>query len=134
MCLEHATNFWLQPLRSRKRSYLGQYSHRVAISNHRIQQIDSSGVTFLYKNYKDDSKKKCMKLSGVEFLRRFCVHILPYRFVKIRYYGIIGSKQKKHVKSLLVKKQELKTFNQKYGVIVIRICPFSPPLRLCQPS
>ena len=88
--------------------YLGQYTHRVAISNHRIQNIDDSGVSFWYKDYKDKSKKKPTKLSGVEFLRRFCMHILPYRFVKIRHYGILSSKQKDRIKPLQAKKPEAK--------------------------
>jgi hypothetical protein len=88
--------------------YLGQYTHRVAISNHRIQNIDESGITFLYKDYKDNSKKKLTKLSGVEFLRRFCLHILPYRFVKIRYYGILSSRQKDQLRPLQAKKPETK--------------------------
>ena len=67
--------------------YLGQYSHRVAVSNHRIKNFSGSGVTFLYKDYKDESRVKPTTLSGVEFLRRFCMHILPKRFVKIRYYS-----------------------------------------------
>jgi len=88
--------------------YLGQYTHRVAISNHRIQNIDHSGVSFFYKDYKDNSKKKLTKLSGVEFLRRFCQHILPYRFVKIRHYGILSSKQKDRIKPLQAKRPETK--------------------------
>lgn len=88
--------------------YLGQYTHRVAISNHRIQNIDESGVSFWYKDYKDNSKKKLTKLPGVEFLRRFCLHILPRRFVKIRYYGILCTKQKKQLKPLQAKKPEPK--------------------------
>jgi len=88
--------------------YLGQYSHRVAISNHRITNISGSGVTFFYKDYKDKSRVKPTTLSGVEFLRRFCMHILPRRFVKIRYYGILSSKQKDRAKSLLAKKPETK--------------------------
>lgn len=88
--------------------YLGQYTHRVAISNQRIQNIDESGVSFFYKDYKDNSKKKLTKLSGVEFLRRFCMHILPSRFVKIRYYGILSSKQKDQLKPLQEKKPETK--------------------------
>lgn len=86
--------------------YLGQYTHRVAISNHRIQNIDDSGITFWYKDYKDNSKKKLTKLSGVEFLRRFCLHILPRRFVKIRHYGILSSKQKDQLKPFRAKKPE----------------------------
>jgi len=88
--------------------YLGQYTHRVAISNHRIQNIDGSGVSFFYKDYKDNSKKKLAKLSGVEFLRRFSLHILPYRFVKIRYYGILSSKQKDRIKPLQADMPETK--------------------------
>ena len=88
--------------------YLGQYTHRVAISNQRIQNIDESGVSFFYKDYKDNSKRKITKLSGVEFFRRFCTHILPYRFVKIRYYGILSSKQKDLVAPLAAKNLETK--------------------------
>jgi hypothetical protein len=88
--------------------YLGRYTHRIAISNHRIQNIDESNVSFLFKDYKDNCKNKHTKLSGVEFLRRFCSHILPYRFVKIRYYGILSSKQRKSIIPLLAKKSELK--------------------------
>ena len=109
--------------------YLGQYSHRVAISNHRIKNISDSGVTFFYKDYKDNSKVKPATLSGVEFLRRFCMHILPKRFVKIRYYGILSSKQKDRVKSLLVKKPEIKVKETRQERIVrltgfdSRLCP-----------
>ncbi len=88
--------------------YLGLYTHWVAISNHRIENIDGSGVSFFYKDYKNNSKKKLTKLSGVEFLRRFCLHILPYRFVKMRYYGLLSSKQKDVLKPLQPKKPETK--------------------------
>jgi hypothetical protein len=109
--------------------YLGQYSHRVAISNHRIKNISDSGVTFFYKDYKDDSRVKPTTLSGVEFLRRFCMHILPRRFVKIRYYGILSTKQKDRVKSLLAKKPGIKIKETRQERIVrltgfdSRICP-----------
>jgi len=83
--------------------YLGKYTHRVAISNQRIKNIDESGVSFFYKDYSDKCKRKILKLSGVEFLRRFSMHILPYRFVKIRYYGIYSSKGK----SLLAKTKKI---------------------------
>jgi hypothetical protein len=109
--------------------YLGQYSHRVAISNHRILNINDSGVKFLYKDYRDGSKIKPTTLPGVEFLRRFCMHILPKRFVKIRYYGILSTKQKNRVKSLLAKKQKIKIKETRQQRIVrltgfdSRICP-----------
>ena len=98
--------------------YLGQYTHRVAISNHRIENIDDSGVSFWYKDYKDKSKKKLTKLPGAEFLRRFCLHILPRRFVKIRYYGILSSKQKDLVKPLQAKKPETTVKETAQGRIV----------------
>ncbi len=78
--------------------YLSQYTHRVAISNQRIQQIDKGGVTFQMKDYADHSKQKPIHLEGVEFLRRFSMHILPKGFVRIRYFGILSSKMKSVLK------------------------------------
>jgi hypothetical protein len=72
--------------------YLGNYTHRVAISNSRIQKIDKEKVNFFYKDYKERGKRKLITLSGVEFLRRFCLHILPKGFVKVRYYGILSNR------------------------------------------
>ncbi len=68
--------------------YLGQYTHRVAITNQRILNIHNDRVTFVTKDYRDRAVKKTVTLHGVEFLRRFSMHILPRRFVKIRRYGI----------------------------------------------
>jgi hypothetical protein len=68
--------------------YLGQYTHRVAITNQRILNITDQTVTFIAKDYRDSAIKKPVTLNGVEFLRRFAMHILPGRFVKIRRYGI----------------------------------------------
>jgi hypothetical protein len=81
-------------------TYLGQYTHRVAITNTRIKNMDSNGVTFSYKDYNDNANQKLMTLSGVEFLRRFSMHILPRGFVKIRYFGILTSAYREQVKSL----------------------------------
>jgi hypothetical protein len=85
--------------------YLGRYTHKVAISNHRMKSIDAAGnVSFEYKDYADKGKKKLMKLSGKEFIRRFEQHLLPYRFVKIRHYGYLGNNQrKKRVNAVLAK-------------------------------
>ena len=70
--------------------YLGRYTHKVAISNHRIKRLDmDNNVTFEYKDYTDDAKKKTMTLTGEEFLRRYEQHILPPRFCKIRHYGYL---------------------------------------------
>jgi hypothetical protein len=72
--------------------YLGQYTHRVAISNQRILEVNEHGVTFAMKDYADGNKTKAIRLSGEEFLRRFCLHILPKGFVRIRHYGIYSSR------------------------------------------
>lgn len=90
--------------------YLGQYTHRVAISNQRILDINDHGVTFLHKDYRDDAKQKPITLPGVEFLRRFCQHILPKGFVKIRHYGIYSSRfraeQEKQNPKMVIKPTE----------------------------
>ena len=74
--------------------YLGRYSHRVAITNHRIVDINDKHVSFIYKDYKDGAKKKVMTLDGEEFIRRFCLHILPSGFRKVRQYGFTSNASK----------------------------------------
>ena len=68
--------------------YLGQYTHRVAITNQRILNITDNKVTFMARDYRNGAAKKPVSLYGIEFLRRFTMHILPRRFVKIRRFGI----------------------------------------------
>ena len=75
--------------------YLGRYTHRVAISNERIVAVTEDTVTFKWRDYKDNKKMKKMTISIEEFIRRFLLHILPPRFMKIRYYGILGNRNKK---------------------------------------
>ena len=75
-------------------NYLCQYTHRIAISNHRIVKITDQHVTFKYKDYKDGGKSKIMTLKGTEFIRRFMMHVLPKRFVKIRHYGIFAGRNR----------------------------------------
>jgi len=77
--------------------YLGQYTHRVAITNQRILKIDDRAVTFIAKDYRDNDVKKPVTLDGVEFLRRFAMHILPRRFVKIRRFGIYNHTTKQNL-------------------------------------
>lgn len=74
--------------------YLGRYTHKVAISTHRIKEITDENITFRYKDYKDGNKQKEMTLSHEEFLRRFEQHILPKRFVKIRHGGFLSHQNK----------------------------------------
>jgi len=76
--------------------YLGQYTHRVAITNQRILNIADGKVTFIAKDYRDRAIKKPVILDGVEFLRRFTMHILPWRFVKIRRFGIYNHTVKQY--------------------------------------
>jgi len=75
--------------------YLGRYTHRVAISNHRILSIHDDKVSFKWRDYKHGAKEKIMTLSADEFMRRFLLHILPSGFTKIRHYGFLASAVKK---------------------------------------
>jgi hypothetical protein len=75
--------------------YLGRYTHKIAISNHRIMSFDDHTVTISYKDYRVEGQKKTMTLSHEEFIRRFALHILPKRFVRIRHYGILSSTWKR---------------------------------------
>lgn len=85
--------------------YLGRYTHKIAISNYRIKQIDGPGstVTFQIKNYGKGGRKELLKLSTHEFVRRFALHVLPKGFTRIRHYGILGSSWKKEKLPVLQK-------------------------------
>ncbi len=74
--------------------YLGRYTHKIAISNHRIRDISADKVTFSYKDYRQNGKSKEITLLAAEFIRRFAMHILPRGFVRIRHYGILSSTAK----------------------------------------
>ena len=76
-------------------NYLGRYTHRVAISNQRIKSIEKGEVKFSYKDYRDCNKAKEMTLEAGEFIRRFLLHVLPNNFYKVRYYGMLSSRNKK---------------------------------------
>lgn len=75
--------------------YLGRYTHKIAISNHRIRQVDDGSVTFSVKDYRHGGRKANCKLAKEEFVRRFSLHILPKRFVRIRHFGLLSSIGKK---------------------------------------
>jgi hypothetical protein len=74
--------------------YLGRYTHRVAISNHRLKALHGGQVTFAYKDYKQPHQTKAMTLSAGEFLRRLLLHVLPDGFQRIRYYGLFANRQR----------------------------------------
>ncbi len=79
-------------------AYLGAYTHRIAISNHRIVSLEGRRVSFLYRDYADeaaDRKKKVMCLDVDEFIRRFLLHLLPKGFVRIRHYGLLANRSRK---------------------------------------
>ena len=71
--------------------YLGRYTHRVAISNHRLVSFDGEQVTFRWKDYAHGNKQRFMTLHATEFLRRYVQHILPRGFVRIRHYGYLAN-------------------------------------------
>ncbi len=76
--------------------YLGRYTNKVAISNHRIKEVDANGrITFDYKDYADGYIQKQMTLDAPEFIRRFSQHILPARFTKIRTYGYLANRNRR---------------------------------------
>jgi hypothetical protein len=75
--------------------YVGRYTHRVAISNNRLLDMENGQVRFQWKDYRDDGKIKTMTLSADEFIRRFLLHVLPNGFQRIRYYGLLGNRYRK---------------------------------------
>lgn len=112
--------------------YLGKYSHRIAIANHRIVQIADSTVTFRWKDYRDDTTK-LMILNGVEFTRRFLLHVLPHNFQKIRHFGVLANCKRKisiqqasssldYIVSNPVTLNPVQVIFQRFGVL-ISLCP-----------
>lgn len=75
-------------------AYLSAYTHRIAISNRRLVAFDGKRVTFRWRDYADGSRPKLLTLDGHEFLRRFLLHVLPDRFVRIRYVGFLGNRHR----------------------------------------
>lgn len=81
-------------------SYLARYTHRVALTNSRLVRLDDETVTFTWKDYADQERVREMTLAGEEFLRRFLLHILPDRFVRIRYYGLLANRHRERALAL----------------------------------
>jgi hypothetical protein len=102
--------------------YLGRYTHKVAISNHRIEEVNESEVRFNYKDYRDGGKRKTMTLINEEFTRRFAQHILPHRFVRIRHYGILSSSWKRGKLQALQKELCVQRPSEKPKTL-LRKCP-----------
>jgi hypothetical protein len=106
--------------------YLGRYTHKIAISNNRIKEIDHKNVTFNYKDYKQNGVKKKMALTHEEFIRRFALHILPKRFVKIRHYGFLSSTWKRQKLKILQEKLDVKVLEK------VEKKPFLPKCPCCK--
>jgi hypothetical protein len=113
--------------------YLGRYTHKVAITNHRLLNIDHSGVRFRYHDYRDNRQKE-MILEGTEFLRRFCQHILPKSFVRIRHFGLLATSKRAQLRQLqlsfgmivpiTIKKKDWKEICMDHLNFNPDICPF----------
>jgi hypothetical protein len=108
--------------------YLGRYTHKIAISNHRLQAIDEKTVTFGYKDYRKEGKKQSMILEGKEFIRRFALHILPKGFVRIRHYGILSSTSK--VKNIPIIRAQLSA-SKTATKIQTKAQPYNPLICAC---
>jgi predicted Zn-ribbon and HTH transcriptional regulator len=76
--------------------YLSRYTHRVALSNNRILKVENGEVTLSYRDRKDGERKKSMTLDAQEFIRRFLLHVLPDGFMRIRHFGFLANRTKKH--------------------------------------
>jgi len=80
--------------------YLGRYTHRIAISNNRILNLRNGHVSFLWRDYADHNRQKTMTLKAHEFIRRFLLHVLPSRFVRIRHFGLLANRKRKNTIAL----------------------------------
>ena len=74
--------------------YLSRYTYKIAISNHRITDIDEHQVSFRWKDYRD-GQQKTMQLDGDEFIRRFLLHVLPKGFMRVRHFGFLANATRK---------------------------------------
>jgi hypothetical protein len=85
--------------------YVGRYTHRVAISNNRLVDIEDGAVRFRWKDYRHGDRQKVMTVSADEFIRRFLLHVLPEGFQRIRYHGFLGNRYREqklaHCRDLL---------------------------------
>jgi hypothetical protein len=75
--------------------YLARYTHRVAISNHRLVALTDGQVTFRWKDYAHHNNQRLMTVTAEEFLRRFLLHVLPHGFFRIRFFGFLANRRRK---------------------------------------
>lgn len=95
--------------------YLGRYTHRIAISNHRILSVTQDKVTFAARGKKPGEPKRRITLDNTEFIRRYLMHVLPCGFQKIRYYGFLNNRMKTQNLKVIFKLQNGQRFKQRYA-------------------
>ena len=106
-------------------NYLGKYTHRIAISNHRIKSMTEATVTYAVKDYKNKGQWKEKTVPGEEFIRRFLMHVPPKRFVRIRHYGLLScrnkSKKMTHCRNLLGCKKYISALKNRSATEMIKL-------------
>ncbi len=118
-------------------AYLSRYTHRVAISPRRLLALNQQNqtVTFAWKDYADGARHKTMTLAAKEFLRRFCLHLLPKAFVKIRHFGFLSNQQQKikiaQARTLLKPRTQLEATQGSHPIQLCAAQPTTPPGRVC---
>jgi hypothetical protein len=116
--------------------YVARYTHRVAISNGRLLDINDGKVKFRWKDYRDGNRHKTMTLGSDEFIRRFLLHVLPDGFQRIRYYGFLANRYRaeklalcRHLMQMpppTVNREVNKDYRDRYEALTgisLRICP-----------
>ena len=98
--------------------YLGRYTHRIAITNTRIQSVTDTHVSFSARDYKS-GETKAVTLEHMEFIRRFLMHVLPFGFQKIRYYGFLNNRTKSRNLKIIFRLQGYQRFKQRYAGLSI---------------
>jgi hypothetical protein len=109
--------------------YLGRYTHRVAISNHRLVSLVDQQVTFRWRDRAHNNQEKLLPLSLDEFLRRFLLHLLPKGFVRIRYFGFLANRRRTHLLQLC--RQLLSCATEPKNEQDVALVNHSPSLWIC---
>lgn len=115
--------------------YLSQYTHRIAISNSRIETYENSKVTFRWRDYRDHNEVKHCTLDAFEFLRRFLMHVPPTGFVRIRSFGFLGNRnRKKNIERARLLIAHLTTPRFRERLKALKLCPDCYAARRADPA
>jgi hypothetical protein len=113
--------------------YLARYTHRVAISNHRLLNVTDHDVTFRWKDYAHHSKSRAMTLTHEEFLRRLLQHVLPTGFPRIRYFGFLANRRRSLLLPLCRKLLEAASVVPSTAATSVHSCPrCQAPMRIIE--